>query len=426
LPPLALSPEQMRSVAHVDPVFVDPSIQPQRRLPPARTKRWNVLMMVMESTGTRYVFAKQPNGQPVMPFLSELMKQSRVYRRHFSPSNSSPRSYFSIFSGLYPNPQLKMFSLRKDLAVPAYPTFTQKKYDHYLINPSSLNWYFPYWMMQRAGHKNLVDYYKLSIPHNPSRILAKHEVDTATFFLKHFKSMTEPFWATYTSFVPHYPYTDYGPQYRPFKNIHSPLARYYNNLYLLDQQFARFFQHLKETNKLQRTILVITGDHGEAFGQHRGNYTHSRHSYNENFETPLILYQPQLFRPGVSYRYTSHVDILPTLLDAMGIPYNPRLFQGESLFLSPPKRRYIFLFGNENTISSIGRDHIKVQYSLKHQRCWAYDLKHDPAEKKILPCTNFEAQRRALLLWSQYQPQLLDRYNQAAAQKRPFFGQSHP
>ncbi|MCK6508362.1 sulfatase-like hydrolase/transferase [Myxococcota bacterium] len=426
LPPLALSPEQMRSVAHVDPVFVDPSIQPQHHLPPTRAKRWNVLMMVMESTGTRYIFAKQPNGQPVMPFLSELMKQSRVYRRHFSPSNSSPRSYFSIFSGLYPTPQLKMFSLRKDLAVPAYPTFTQKGYDHYLINPSSLNWYFPYWMMQHAGHKNLIDYAKLPIPHNPSRILARHEVDTATHFLKHFKTMKEPFWATYTSFVPHYPYTDYGPQYRPFKNIHSALARYYNNLYLLDQQFARFFQHLKDTHKLQRTILVITGDHGEAFGQHRGNYTHSRYSYNENFETPLIFYQPQLFRPGVSFRYTSHVDILPTLLDAMGIAYNPRLFQGESLFLSQPRRRYLFLFGNENTLSLVGRDHIKVQYSLKHQRCWAYDLKQDPTEKNVLPCASFEAQRRALLLWSRYQPQLLDQYNQAAAQKRPFFGQSHP
>ncbi|MCB9642333.1 MAG: sulfatase-like hydrolase/transferase [Myxococcales bacterium] len=426
LPPLSLSPQQMRSVAHVDPVFADPKIQPKYHLPPARKQRWNVLMMVMESTGTRYIYTKQPNGKPVMPFLSELMKKSRVYRRHFSPSNSSPRSYFSIFSGLYPTPRLKMFSLRKDLAVPAYPSFTKRGFDHYLINPSSLNWYFPYWMMQRAGHNKLIDYYKLPIPHNPSRILARHEVETARFFLKHFKTMKEPFWATYTSFIPHYPYTDYGPEYRPFKNIRSSLARYYNNLYLLDRQFETFFQYLKKTGKLERTIIVITGDHGEAFGQHRGNYTHSRHSYNENFETPLILYQPKLFRPGVSYRYTSHVDILPTLLDAMGISYNRQLFQGESLFSSEPKRRYIFLFGNENTISAISRDHIKVQYSLKRHHCWAYNLKEDPSEKRRLSCDAFEAQRRALLLWSQYQPQLLQSYNQTSQRKQPFFGQKHP
>jgi hypothetical protein len=91
---------------------------------------------------------------------------------------------------------------------------------------------------------------------------------------------------------------------------------------------------------------------------------HYRYSYNENLETPAIFYQPTLFKPKEFGFSTSHVDILPTLLDAMRIPFSPTVFDGESLFNYELRRNPIFFYGYEESISSLDNHLIKVQYSL--------------------------------------------------------------
>ena len=144
----------------------------------------------------------------------------------------------------------------------------------------------------------------------------------------------ELFLGIYLSFAAHFPYFDYGEDYRIMKDDGRLVSRYYNNLYLLDRMIKRIYDHLLERGLLERTILVIMGDHGQAFGQHHPvNYMHHKYSYSENLETPAIIYQPALFKPKAFEFPTSHVDILPTLLDAMRIPYDPSLFDGESLLI---------------------------------------------------------------------------------------------
>lgn len=48
-----------------------------------------------------------------------------------------------------------------------------------------------------------------------------------------------------------------------------------------------------------------------------------------------------------------HADILPTLLDAMGAPFDPHQFQGESALRGIPARNFIFTYGNENTSAAV-------------------------------------------------------------------------
>lgn len=189
----------------------------------------------------------------------------------------------------------------------------------------------------------------------------------------------------------------------------------------------RIYDHLQKQGLLERTILVIVGDHGQAFGQHHpDNYMHYRYSYNENLETPAIFYQPALFRPKTFERSTSHVDILPTLLDAMRIPYDPMLFDGESLFHHPLKRKYIFFYGHEESISSLDAHHIKVQYSLKKNRSWAFDLKLDPDEKKPLDSSLYQLQLDALHQFVRHHDSGLIQYNVWIGEKRKFQGHGRP
>ena len=99
-----------------------------------------------------------------------------------------------------------------------------------------------------------------------------------------------------------------------------------------------------------------------------------------------------LFKPKTVEVSTSHVDILPTLLDAMKIPYDPGIFGRESLFKKRLKRKYLFFYGLEECISSLDTNLIKVQYSLKKRSGWAFDLKIDPDERKPLDISLYRSQ----------------------------------
>jgi membrane-anchored protein YejM (alkaline phosphatase superfamily) len=282
-----------------------------------------------------------------------------------------------------------------------------------------LDWYFPHSFLEHSGFSELWGYHALPVRHNApgGRAHARDEAETVSFFLRRFDELVPagkpaaPTVAVYYSFIAHWPYPDYGEATHILKPV-RPINNYYNNLRYLDQQIERIFNHLKERNLLDDTIVVIAGDHGEAFGQHAHNYTHSRASYNENYRTPALIYNPRLFPPRVFTAPTSHVDVLPTLLDAMGVAYDGRWLQGESLYQDRFRRKYIFLYGNEDTVSSISEDLIKLQISFKHNSCWVFDLKVDSDERKPLSCAPHKEQQQALLLYRNNQRIALRRLNQ--------------
>lgn len=420
-----LSKAQLQSVRLIDPMFVD------SRFPASATKKpkkkWNIVLIVLESTGTRYVFDTSQGNRTPMPFLKELSKKSWWMSRHMSPSNSSPRSVFSIFSGLFPIPQLYFFSMWPKNSLPSLVTMLGPDYDSFLVNPSPLRWYFPRYFLRASGLTDMVGYYGLTkLPRGPGVKYARDEREVTTHFIERIKRAKEPFFGTLCSFVPHWPYPDYGKEYRILPHIRIPKHRYYNNLALLDAQIKRVVNALKEKKLLKRTILVIVGDHGEAFGQHPQNYTHSRHSFNENFEVPALFYQPALFSPRVFKRRTTHVDIVPTLLDSLGLPYQSKLLQGESLWKSAFQRRYTFLFGNENTITSVSKQGVKLQISMRHKKCWVYHLKTDPEERRPLGCYLHREQMWATLQYRTFQSNMLRKYNLASLQQKAFHGLRHP
>ena len=68
----------------------------------------------------------------------------------------------------------------------------------------------------------------------------------------------------------------------------------------------------------RRTLVVLTGDHGESLGEH-GEQTHGIFAYEATLRVPLILYARPASRPAWCAP-VRHVDILPTVLDPLGVP----------------------------------------------------------------------------------------------------------
>ncbi len=114
-------------------------------------------------------------------------------------------------------------------------------------------------------------------------------------------------------------------------------SRYADNPYLgevaaIDHYLTPFLQPFLEGRE-EPTLIVFTGDHGEGLGDH-GEESHGLFAYEPTLHIPLVLWGPGI-AAGASDRPARHVDIVPTVLDALGLP-EPKDLPGSSLLRPPP------------------------------------------------------------------------------------------
>ncbi len=108
------------------------------------------------------------------------------------------------------------------------------------------------------------------------------------------------------------------------------VARYDSALRYVDDHLGRLFDALRERGLLDRTLVVVSADHGEELWDH-GSFFHGVSLYDEQLHVPLIVRLPKGARAGtVVETPVRSVDIVPTIVDALGAPSFPD-FQGESL-----------------------------------------------------------------------------------------------
>jgi tetratricopeptide (TPR) repeat protein len=125
---------------------------------------------------------------------------------------------------------------------------------------------------------------------------------------------------------PHLPY-DPPEKYRGNENGLENL--YDGEVAFTDFYVGKIVEDLEAKNMLDDTLIVIVGDHGEAFGEHQ-EYGHSVFCYEENLKVPLIFANPRLFPEGfVVEERVSLIDIMPSLCEIYGLD-TPGSIQGMS------------------------------------------------------------------------------------------------
>ena len=122
---------------------------------------------------------------------------------------------------------------------------------------------------------------------------------------------------------PHAPYAPPEPFFTQYRD--DP---YSGEVAYVDSQLGVLFGELERRQLKDKTLIILTADHGESLGEH-GEMTHSYFAYNSTLHVPLII-----AAPGVAPRRVAanvgHVDILPTVCDILGIKLRP-ILQGRSL-----------------------------------------------------------------------------------------------
>lgn len=113
------------------------------------------------------------------------------------------------------------------------------------------------------------------------------------------------------------PHRPYDPPV-PFRAMPDP---YVGEIAYADSQIGRLLQALGRRTLLDRTVVVVAGDHGESLGEH-GERDHGIFVYESVLRVPLIVKAPALAprRVGEVVRLT---DVMPTVLDLLGVPAPP-------------------------------------------------------------------------------------------------------
>lgn len=164
-----------------------------------------------------------------------------------------------------------------------------------------------------------------------------------------------------------------------------------------DDQIKRVLDFVEQQPWASKTAIILTGDHGEAFGEH-GMYRHGFEVWDEIVRVPLIVYVPGV-QPKRIKEKRSLIDLVPTILDLMKVEIGPPqdehdFVSGKSLlddvFSEPghvPQQREILVDMPPGPFNQARRAYIRGDYKLiiaGGVRYQLFDLKNDPEEKKDL------------------------------------------
>ncbi|MCC7012164.1 MAG: sulfatase [Planctomycetes bacterium] len=103
-------------------------------------------------------------------------------------------------------------------------------------------------------------------------------------------------------------------------HIDAALVRdlYDGELHYVDREIGRLLQTLRASGQLERTVVVVTADHGESLGEHDYWFEHGAYTYESTARVPLIVRAPGLAALRVAEPF-SLVDLAPTLKELLGL-----------------------------------------------------------------------------------------------------------
>jgi arylsulfatase A-like enzyme len=179
------------------------------------------------------------------------------------------------------------------------------------------------------------------------------------------------------------------------------VAQYDAEIRYVDYQVGLLLQALRARGLEGKTLVVLTADHGESLGDHNYFFDHGRFPYDDCLHVPLILRGPGSGAAGRTIASPVQlIDLMPTLLDAAGLPPYPeaegkdlrRLLAGDRV--GGPRWDYAFSESGfaqdyQRTITS---ERYKLVYVpdaqdrglMKGSELELYDLAKDPGETRNL------------------------------------------
>ncbi|HEY8123730.1 MAG TPA: sulfatase-like hydrolase/transferase [Myxococcota bacterium] len=173
-------------------------------------------------------------------------------------------------------------------------------------------------------------------------------------------------------------------------------SQYDGAIAYIDDQLKRVFDDLRARGLLERSLVIVTSDHGEGFGDH-ATFGHGHGVYQDEVHGPLIVKLPGQRAGRRIGTAVSLVDVMPTVLAALGLP-PAQAVDGVSLLSEIPETRALFAesVDGKGALASALRSGSRKLVRHRGRADALYDLASDPSEARDLAASQAaEASARA-------------------------------
>jgi arylsulfatase A-like enzyme len=360
----------------------------------------NVILVVLESTAARWLSLY---GSPfdTWPRMSAEARHALVVEHAYSHEGYTFCSLMSLAFSDYPGLPWRW---RPGGDAPLPPTLAQlvkaRGYRTAYIHSGDLEWEGMGYMMEKAGFEKVLGARDLPGPMLSSWGTRDRSLfDAVLSFIDAPEQAGRPFFVMCWTDQTHDPYVlspDVTPvDFFPGRDGEPRLNRYLNVLREVDGAIGDMLDGLRRRGLADDTLVVITGDHGEAFGAPHDVEGHGAALYEENVHVPLVVWSPRLF--GDHGRRTdgvaSHVDIGPTIADVLGLD-PPAPWEGESLFARARTNRAYFETGIDDYQFGVREGPWKYTYDATVGTEQLFHLPDDPDEQHDVSGRRPEVARR--------------------------------
>ena len=344
---------------------------------------FNVLLITLDTTRADHLGCY---GYPPAktPHLDGLAREGIRFARVYCPAPLTLPSHCSIMSGLYPVTH-KVRNNGHDLP-PGIKTLADILKGHGYTTAAFVS---SFSVDSRFGIGRGFDVYddtfQSQLPLKSSNAERRAEETFGRFSRWLEKNWENRFFAWVHYFDPHLPYDPPSPYREEFGG-----RLYDGEIAYMDHYVGAILERLEEKGILEKTIIVVAGDHGEGLGD-KVEAGHGIFLYEETLLVPLIFYNRKVFpRSQVIESQARLVDVAPTILEIIGLKDEAAGMQGQSLsaWLRGKSRKDLdglveTFYPRENFGWSELVGLISGAWKfIRAPRPELYDLKNDPEERK--------------------------------------------
>lgn len=331
------------SYADLPPAAVMAPIGPQHRALVPVMRPLNVVLVILESTPASSIVAYNDAATGGRRLFAECADDITTFEQVFAVAPNSTSAFVSVMAGETPGPTAAAALAR----IADVPTLSE------VLKARG----FQTQLLVNGGTDPIMDalaargFDRSLNMHSTWEVGARHArttwgfddrmlFDEAQVFLERQGDGASPWFLAVHTNNPHHPYASElvpGPG-----TSDDPKERHRR---LVDHQMDRladFYRWLKASGLAETTVVIAVGDHGEAFGEHAGNFIHSKEFYTENLHVPMLLLHPRrLGLPARVSQLGSLDDVRPAVLDLLGVDAPQR--SGMSLLFEAPDRVLLHL-----------------------------------------------------------------------------------
>ena len=357
----------------------------------SQTKGKNVIFIILEGVA----FERTPIGGDKWSgflFMTEFAEKSLNFISHRTTVPATTRSVLSLFCSNYTGNDYETIT-ETDIVFDCESVF-----DVFRKNGYATSFFSPV-LLDFENFGNAEPVKRIEYVFEPSEVIRngtfKRKFGTQTAieeeivqedFFRHIqdvKSQEKPFFALY------FPYWTHAPYEVPFEDTSKlgSLERYYKSQGYINEKMKEFLNKLEKENLLENSIVVVTADHGEAFGRKVGNYIHPNYLYDENIHIPFLIYAKGItdVEPQTVTNPTTVMDVAPTLAALAGIEPE-KSWIGNNMFDGITKPVFIYTRAM-NLHSGILDGNRKFFFNHVTGKNYYFNLKNDPLENNNLADT---------------------------------------